>query len=40
MMFLSVTLLIKEEGADVDEAEGMGGAAIPDRLDRTVPRFV
>ena len=34
MMSLRVTPLIEEEGADVDGAKGMGGAAEPDRLDR------
>ena len=29
-----VTLLIEEEGTDVDGIEGVGGAAVPDRLDR------
>ena len=33
-MSSSVTLLIEEEGADMDEAEGMGGAVGPDRLDQ------
>ena len=34
MMSSSVTLLVEEEGADVDGAEGVEGAAVPDRLDR------
>ena len=34
MMSSSVTPLIEEEGADVDGAEGVGGAVVPDRLDR------
>ena len=33
MMSSNVTPLIEEEGADVDGVEGVGGAAIPDRLD-------
>ena len=34
MMSSRVTPLIEEEGVDVDGAEGVGGAAILDRLDR------
>jgi len=34
MMSSRVTLLIEEEGADVDGAEGVGRAAASDRLDR------
>ena len=34
MMSSSVTSLIEEEGADVDGAKGVGGAAVPDHLDR------
>ena len=34
MMSSSVTPLIEEEGADVDGVEGVGGAAVLDRLDR------
>ena len=34
MMSSRVTLLIEEEGADMDVVEGAGGAAILDRLDR------
>ena len=32
-MSSSVTPLVEEEGADVDGAEGVGGAAVPDYLD-------
>ena len=34
MMYLSVTLLVEEKGANVDGAEGVGGATVSDRLDR------
>ena len=34
MMSSSVTLLIENEGVDVDGAEGVGRAAVQDRLDR------
>ena len=34
MMSLRVTLLVEEEGADVDEVEGVGGAADSNRLER------
>ena len=33
MMSSRVTPLIEEEGADMDGAEGVGGAAVSDRLD-------
>ena len=33
-MSSSVTPLIEEEGADVDGAKGVGGAAVPDCLDQ------
>ena len=32
MMSSSVTLLVEEEGVDVDRAEGVGGTATPERL--------
>ena len=34
MMSSSVTPLVEEEGADVDGAKRVGGAAVSDRLDR------
>ena len=34
MMSLSVTPLVEDEGVDVDGVEGVGGAVIPDRLNR------
>ena len=34
MMSSRVTPLIEEEGADVDGAEGVGGAAVSDCLDQ------
>ena len=34
MMSSRVTPLIEEEGADVDGAKGVGGAAVPDCLDQ------
>ena len=34
MMSSSVILLVGEDRADMDGVEGVGGAAVPDRLDR------
>ena len=34
MMSSSVTLLVGDDRVDVDGVEGVGGAAVPDRLDR------
>ena len=34
MISSSVISLIEEEGTDVDGVEGVGGPAVPDRLDR------
>ena len=34
MMSSGVTLLVEEEGVDVDGVEEVGGAVDPDRLDR------
>jgi len=33
-MSSSVTPLVKDEGADMDGVEGVGGAVVLDRLDR------
>ena len=38
-MSLRVTLLIEEEGVDVDGVEGVGGAADLDRLERSCISF-
>ena len=34
MMSSSVILLVEEEGADMDGAEGVGGVVVLDRLDQ------
>ena len=34
MIVFRVTPPAEEEGAEVDGAEGVGGAAVPDHLDR------
>ena len=38
-MSLRVTLLVEEEGVDVDGVEGVGGAADLDRLERSCVSF-